>query len=115
MVILNLISSNNLSCNTSHVCEHGKEHETFIYSKRNVNKHNRNNNKVHSPMVFQFSLSSQNRTTGCSYHSRSNLCQNLASSPGHSQILSRSRGEKPRLRDKIWEWPGDEASQNHHP
>ena len=32
----------------------------------------------------------------------------LASSPGHSQILSRSRGEK--LRDKIWEWPGDEAT-----
>ena len=26
----------------------------------------------------------------------------LASSPGHSQILSHSR-------DKIWEWPGDEA------
>ena len=26
----------------------------------------------------------------------------LASSPGHSQILSRSRGEK------IWEWPGEE-------
>ena len=26
----------------------------------------------------------------------------LAPSPGHSQILSRSR-------DKIWEWPGDEA------
>ena len=29
--------------------------------------------------------------------------QLLASSPGHPQILS------PRLRDKIWEWPGDEA------
>ena len=25
--------------------------------------------------------------------------------PGHSQILSWSRGEK----DKMWEWPGDEA------
>ena len=62
----------------------------------------------------------------------------LASSPGHSQILSHSRGEKsgeglgsklrktmsrtgngglglfsqfsPRLQDKIWEWPGDEAT-----
>ena len=32
----------------------------------------------------------------------------VASSPGHSQILSRGRGEK--LRDKIWEWPGDEAN-----
>ena len=32
----------------------------------------------------------------------------LASSPGHSQILSRSRFS-PQLRDKIWEWPGDEA------
>ena len=27
----------------------------------------------------------------------------LASSPGHSHILS------PRLRDKIWEWPGDKT------
>ena len=27
----------------------------------------------------------------------------VASSPGHSQILS------PQLRDKIWEWPGYEA------
>ena len=27
----------------------------------------------------------------------------VALSPDHSQILSRSRG------DKIWEWPGDEA------
>ena len=32
----------------------------------------------------------------------------VASSPGHSQILSR------RLRDKIWEWPGDEASDDGH-
>ena len=36
-------------------------------------------------------------------------CGKLASSPGHSQILSRSRFS-PRLRDKIWEWPGDESS-----
>ena len=51
---------------------------------------------------------------------------NLASSPGHSQILSCSRGEttswtgsfdprpspdiSPQLQDKIWEWPGDEAN-----
>jgi len=37
----------------------------------------------------------------------------VASSPGPSQILSRSRGERdfsPRLRDKIWEGPGDEAN-----
>ena len=34
----------------------------------------------------------------------------LASSPGHSQILSRSRFS-PRLRDKIWEWPGDGATK----
>ena len=34
----------------------------------------------------------------------------LASSPGHSQILSSSQFS-PRLRDKIWEWPGDEANQ----
>ena len=45
----------------------------------------------------------------------------LASFPGHSQILSRSRGERrccvyvssefsPQLRDKIWEWPGNEAT-----
>ena len=27
-------------------------------------------------------------------------------SPGHSQIFDFS----PRLRDKIWEWPGDEAT-----
>ena len=33
--------------------------------------------------------------------------QRLTSSPGHSQILSLS----PQLRDKIWEWPGDEARQ----
>ena len=33
----------------------------------------------------------------------------LASSPGHSQILSCSR-----LRDKIWEWPGDEANWTSH-
>ena len=37
------------------------------------------------------------------------LVGHVASSPGHSQILSRSHGEKPRLRDKIWEWPGNEA------
>ena len=30
----------------------------------------------------------------------------VASSSGHSQILSRSRG----VQDKIWEWPGDEAT-----
>ena len=36
----------------------------------------------------------------------------VTSSPGHSQILSHSRGKKsPRLRDTIWEWPGDEAIQ----
>ena len=34
----------------------------------------------------------------------------LASSPGHSQILSRSCEKTPELRDKIWEWPGDEAT-----
>ena len=34
----------------------------------------------------------------------------LASFPGHSQILSRSSVEfSPWLRDKIWEWPGNEA------
>ena len=34
----------------------------------------------------------------------------VASSPGHSQILSRSFPNfSPRLRDKIWEWPGNEA------
>ena len=33
--------------------------------------------------------------------------KNIASSPGHSQILSRSC-----LRDKIWEWPRDEAMKN---
>ena len=36
----------------------------------------------------------------------------VALSPGHSQILSRSYGEKsvsPQLQDKIWEWPGEEA------
>ena len=55
---------------------------------------------------------------------------NVASSPGPSQILSRSRGEKsgeglgsklrhrpeivdsPQLRDKIWEGPEDEAMNN---
>ena len=31
----------------------------------------------------------------------------ITSSPGPTQILSHSRGEKC---DKIWEWPGDEAS-----
>ena len=30
-------------------------------------------------------------------------CVNIALSPGHSKIFF------PRLRDKIWEWPGDEA------
>ena len=40
----------------------------------------------------------------------------VALSPGHSQILSRSRGEKsgefsPWLRYKICEWPGDKATQ----
>ena len=34
----------------------------------------------------------------------------LASSPGPTQILSRSRGVSPRLRDKIWVGPGDEAT-----
>ena len=34
-------------------------------------------------------------------------CMIVASSPGHSQILSRSRY-------KIWEWPGDEASMIVH-
>ena len=35
----------------------------------------------------------------------------VASSPGPTQILSRSRGEKsPQLRDKIWVGPGDEAT-----
>ena len=38
--------------------------------------------------------------------------QVLASFPGHSQILSRSCGENStELRDKIWEWPGNEARQ----
>ena len=36
----------------------------------------------------------------------------VASSPGPTQILSRSHGEKsPRLRDKIWVGPGDEAKR----
>ena len=30
---------------------------------------------------------------------------NLASSPGHSQILSL------QMWDKIWEWPGDQAKK----
>ena len=35
----------------------------------------------------------------------------IASSPGQSQILSRNRGDfSLRLRDKIWEWPGDDAT-----
>ena len=36
-----------------------------------------------------------------------------ASSPGHSKILSCSRGEKifSTATRKIWEWPGDEANQ----
>ena len=41
--------------------------------------------------------------------------QHVASFPGHSQILSHSHGEKsgsPRLRDKIWEWPGNKATQH---
>ena len=58
------------------------------------------------------------KTVTCTVH--------IASSPGHSQILSRSRGEKSgeglgaklrhgpemvdSVRDKIWEWPGDEAT-----
>ena len=35
----------------------------------------------------------------------------LASFPGHSQIWSRSHGEKfsAQLQDKIWKWPGNEA------
>ena len=41
----------------------------------------------------------------------------LASFPGHSQILSSSYGEKsgfsPQLLDKIWEWPGNEATVKH--
>ena len=32
----------------------------------------------------------------------------IASSPGHSQILSHSC-ISPQLRDKIWEWPGDKG------
>ena len=43
---------------------------------------------------------------GSNLPTRSTYC--LASSPGHSQILSCSRGEKSG--DKIWEWPGDEAT-----
>ena len=36
----------------------------------------------------------------------------VASSPGPTQILSRSHGEKsPQLRDKIWVGPGDEAKR----
>ena len=38
---------------------------------------------------------------------------NVASSPGHSQILSRSRFS-PRLCDEIYEWPGNEANINAH-
>ena len=38
----------------------------------------------------------------------------VASSLGHSQILSRSRGEKSPLQDKIWEWPGDAATYAAH-
>ena len=33
----------------------------------------------------------------------------LASFPGHSQILSRTRFFFPWLQDKIWEWSGNEA------
>ena len=36
-------------------------------------------------------------------------CQ-LASSPGLSQILFHSRGERSEREDTIWEWPWDEAS-----
>ena len=43
--------------------------------------------------------------------------RNLASSPGHSQISSHNSGEKSaefssQLRDKIWEWPGDEGTRD---
>ena len=37
----------------------------------------------------------------------------LALSPGDSMILSRSHGEN-LLRDKIWEWPEDEANEILH-
>ena len=39
--------------------------------------------------------------------------EEVALFPGHSQILSCSHGEtfSPRLRDKIWEWPGNEARE----
>ena len=38
----------------------------------------------------------------------------VVSSPGHSQILSRSHDFSPWLRDKIWEWPVDEATAGVH-
>ena len=42
----------------------------------------------------------------------------LASSPGHSQILTRICGESrffsPQLQDKLWEWPGDDIPTNTH-
>ena len=37
------------------------------------------------------------------------LPRGVASFPDHSQILSCNHGEKSR--DKIWEWPGNEATR----
>ena len=45
----------------------------------------------------------------CTVHKHWIFNYSLASFPGDSQILSHSRFS-PWLRDKIWEWPGDEAN-----
>ena len=37
--------------------------------------------------------------------------QKVASFPGHSQILSRNSEFSTQLRDKIWEWPGNELGR----
>ena len=44
-------------------------------------------------------------------HTCRKKCMVVASSPGPTQILSRSHGDFfPRLRDRIWVGPGDEAT-----
>ena len=57
----------------------------------------------HVPKAFPTSVAPVKRLTTIP------SCILVASSPGPTQILSRSCGEK-SLRDKIWVGPGDEAS-----
>ena len=73
-------------------------------------------------MQYQKLPGNQTIDTRCNHSGRSLIsrCQkdwlqyywNIASSPGLTQILSRSRGERSGLRDKIWVGPGDEANRN---